>query len=219
MATQADQPGPLSRPVQAKAAAAWGAAVGVVAVAASLNRLYGLWWAAPLLAAGVAALLLPSRQTLLAVAIALGLVALTGLPAGGRQPWLVSAILATGSLLAVAGVRGIAPGLPSMTMVPRPPPLGGAAGGMRSGELLTVAGVVLGFVAAAALVAVWAGLLPILPWIEVSLGLGQSALALSAAAAAGSYWRGGGISPRTALALVLAAMAVLPLVWLLFLAP
>jgi hypothetical protein len=206
----------------------WGAGVGLGAAVAAFDRTFGVWWAMPLLAAAGVAVVWPGKPALGGLASGLALIALTGLPAFGRQPPAVSMLLGVLALLAGAAAwagdgarRGRAPlGDPALC--------GGGAGQAAAGASAGIP-VAFGAVAlfaslsgAGVFAAVWLGALQIVPWIEVALSLAQASVALGVtnvvAAGRGRAGRPGRVLAAWGpLALALAALA--PLVWLLFLTP
>lgn len=193
----------------------WGAAVGLGALVAAAGQTYGPWWALPLLAAALAALLAPGRPALAGMAAALALVACTGLPAAGRQPVAVSVSLGLLAVLAgwswAAQAQAARPGgtdrRPGAATGPAPSPAG------RGGPAAAAVG--LAVAAAAVLAAVWQGALQIVPWIEASLGLGQAAVVLGVITAV----RAGRPGAGAWIPLLMGLAALAPTVWLLFLSP
>jgi hypothetical protein len=86
------------------------------------------------------------------------------------------------------------------------------------GSALARVSLVAGLGGLGTFVAVIAGRVMIVPWIEVALALSQTGLALAVGAALGGDGASGGTRRYMPLAFIVALVSFAPLVWMLFLA-
>ncbi len=216
----------VSLPLRSRIAALGALAAAVLAI---LNPSFGLWWGFPLAATAVIALLLPYRGSLVALASASILLALTGLPAWGRQERSLSIALGVVGLvagvLALTGRVGVGAGS-SRRAALSPGDVGAAVEQALTPDAPSVAasvlaglGLVAGLAGAATLLAVLGGLVMIVPWMEMALGLVQTGLAFAAGAALSGARMSRGGRASAVVALLVSLVSLAPMVWMLFLAP